>query len=175
MPPRSNHYGQPGRSITGQQRADIVAWIQEGLPRNEIARRAKRSGSTISGIAKAEGLEFGQRTRVAAATQARTVDNRARRAELAAKLLDKANQALEEMDKPHLAFAFGGKDNIYREHKLPAPPTADKRNLMQIASTALGRHMDLERHDADQAATNAKSMLTELGKALGVQAPDPAA
>jgi hypothetical protein len=40
---------------------------------------------------------------------------------------------------------------------------------------ALQRHMDLERHDADEKAANAKSMLLELGRALGVQQPDQAA
>jgi hypothetical protein len=46
---------------------------------------------------------------------------------------------------------------------------------MQAASVALQRHMDLERHDADEKAANAKSMLLELGRALGVQQPDQAA
>lgn len=176
MPPRSknrgNHYGEPGSTITGQERADIVAMIERGMTRNDIQRATRRSGSTISGIAKAEGLTFGRRDEIRAATAARTADNRAKRAEISAKLLAKADALLDEMDGPFLAFNIGGKDNVYTEHPLDAAPSGDKRNLMQAASTALGRHIDLERHDVDEAAGDARSMLAELGKALGVRPVD---
>src|SRR4051812_25757019 len=42
------------------------------------------------------------------ATAAKQRDNRAGRAELASRLLDKANAALDDMHKPALVFAFGG-------------------------------------------------------------------
>ncbi len=52
------------------------------------------------------------------------------------------------MDKPHLVFNFGGKDNTYEEHLLQSPPTGDLKNLMVSAATAIDKHIVLERHDA---------------------------
>lgn len=167
-----SHYGTPGRSITGQQREEIIGWIREGLSRNEIAKRAGRSGSTISGIAKAEGLEFGNRTQVAAATQARQVDLRARRAEVMAILLEDAMRLRAQMWQPCTLHAFGGKDNSHNSVDLPEPVFADKLKLMQATASALGRHIDLATHDAEVGADNAKSLLTELGRALGVHGPE---
>lgn len=170
--PRS-HYGRPGNTVTGQRRRAVIADIRAGqLGRNAIAKKHGLSGSTVSGIAKAEGLEFAGRSKVAAATKARTIDNKSRRSALSARLLEEADGLLDEMHREFLAFNIGGKDNVYTEHTLPRAPTGDKRNLMLAATAALQRHLDLERHDADEKAADARSMLAELGKALGVQQPD---
>ncbi|MCL2781620.1 MAG: helix-turn-helix domain-containing protein [Actinomycetia bacterium] len=161
-----------GRTIAGAERARIVALIREGHTRNDIARRVGRSGSTVGGIAKAEGLEFAGRAKVAAATAARNIDLAARRAEVKAALLEDAMRLREQMWRPCKVYSFGGRDNTYAEHDASEPPPADKRALMQAAATALGRHMDLDAHDADQRVADARSMLTRLGAALGVAEPD---
>lgn len=171
-PRTASHYGTPGASIQGLERARIIDWIREGKTRNEIRDLSGRSGSTISGIAKAEGLEFAERSRVDAATRARAVDMRGRRAEVKAALLEDAMRLRGQLWQPCVVFNIGGKENVYTEHAVPEPPAADKLKLMQAAAAALGRHMDLDQHDADEKAANARSMLTELGKALGVKHPD---
>jgi hypothetical protein len=167
---RTSHYGQPGNTITGTLRQAVIDDIKAGeLGRNAIAKKHGLSGSTVSGIAKAEGLEFRGRTQVAAATQARKVDLRSRRAEIAAVLLEDADRLRGQMWRPCTLHAFGGKDNVHNSIDLAEPIFADKLKLMQAAASALGRHMDLEQHDADEAAANARSMLGELGRALGVR------
>lgn len=177
-PPRkprtASHYGTPGNTVTGAERRKIIALIKQGLPRNEIARRSGRANSTVSGIAKAEGLEFAGRSKVKAATDARAIDLRSRRSQIAAALLEDADRLRGQMWQPCTLHAFGGKDNVHNSIDLPEPVFADKLKLMQATAAALGRHMDLEQHDADQRTDAAKSMLAELGRALGVRQPDEA-
>ncbi|MDT3395581.1 helix-turn-helix domain-containing protein [Streptomyces sp. B1866] len=62
----------------------------DGKSRNEIARAIGRSASTVSKIAREEGLVFSGGARVAAATEARRADAAARRELLADEALDGA-------------------------------------------------------------------------------------
>lgn len=142
-----------------------------GMSRNDIARELGISAGSVTGIAKAIGVGF-DRSRTAVAVEARRIDCKTRRVALSARMLDEATALLDMLHQPFLAFAFGGRDNTYREHKLERPPTGDIRNLMQSASTAIGRHIDLEKVDAAAGSEDAKSMLTALGAALGIRAVD---
>lgn len=155
-------------TVTAKQRAKVIALAEQGKGRNDIVREVGVAAGTVTKIVRDAGLSF-DRKATRAATDARMADSRARRSAVAAKLLAKADQLLADMDKPFLTFNIGGKDNVYTEHLLDRAPTGDIRNLMQAASTALQRHMDLELYDADQKAESAKSMLGELGRALGIR------
>lgn len=146
---------------------------EAGKSRNDIARELELSAGSVTAIAKAIGVSF-DRTATAQAVHARAIDCRARRVQLSERLLNEAENFLDQLHKPFLAFAFGGRDNTYNSHELPGPPTGDARNLMQAASTAIGRHLDLVKHDADGGAEAERSLLTKLGEALGVTGP-PAA
>jgi hypothetical protein len=170
--PRRGHYGTPGSTIQGDERAQIIAWIREGVTRNDIVRRCGRSPSTISGIAKAEGLEFAKRTMVKAATEARQIDLRSRRAEMMETLLDDAMRLRGQIWEPTTLHAFGGKNNTHNSIDLVEPVFADKLKLMQATVAAVGRHLDLANHDADAQADTAKSLLAKFGRALGVTGPE---
>lgn len=169
--PTHHHYGNPGATLPQDVQDRVIELAQQGWTRNAIVRELHISNASVSGIAKRAGITF-DRTRVAAATAAKTADMQARRKGIASRLLDEATQLLDEMHRPHLTFNIGGKDNVYTEHQLKQPPVEAKRHLMMAASTALQRHIDLERHDADQGSENAKSMLAELGRALGIRPVD---
>jgi hypothetical protein len=143
MPPR----------IPDDKRAAILADIKENAPqgksRGKIARDHDVSTFTVSKIAEEGGCSDAfNREQTKNATAAAVADNRSMRAELSRRLLEKAGDALDQMDQPHLAFAFGGRDNIYREQELPKPPTGDMRNLMVIAATAIDKHIVIDRHDS---------------------------
>lgn len=156
-----------------RQHGDAVKrLVAEGRSRNEIAKELGLGTGTVSKIAKAVGASFDRGYMVVAAQMAAQMSYRERRTMLAGRLLDKTNDLLNDMDKPFLAFAFGGKDNVYSEHRLAKPPTADIRNLMTAAGTAMSRHLDLERHDSSAGADVAKSLLTTLGAALGLGQTD---
>ncbi|SOD72732.1 paired box domain-containing protein [Jatrophihabitans sp. GAS493] len=155
--------------LTPAEKKRIVDLAKAGTTRNDIARQLGVSTGTVSKVAAAANVSF-NRDATAAATHARKVDNAARRAAIIATLYTRAEEFLEQMTMPHLAFAFGGKDNVYAEHLLERPPTSDIRNLMSSAGTALTKAIDLEKVDASQGTEDVKSMLADLGRALGIGA-----
>jgi hypothetical protein len=154
-----------------QQHGDqIRALAAAGKSRNDIARELNISAGSVTAIAKEIGVSF-DRSATATAVRARSIDCKARRLALSERLLDEAEALLDQLHQPFKAFAFGGRDNTYCEHDLPGPPTGDQRNLMQAASTAIGRHIDLTKHDADAGLEAETSLLAALGTALGVTGP----
>lgn len=83
------------------KRRSIVAMIEEGTGRNEIARSVGVAASTVSSVAKQAGLTFDrQQTAVAAVAQA--TDARARRQALGARMLGDLEEArLRLAMEPH--------------------------------------------------------------------------
>lgn len=140
MPPR----------LPDDKRAAILTDIRTGnLGAREIARRHGVAPSTVTKLAETERIEGAfERSQTENATRAVIADSKAARAAIAKRLLAKADQLLDQMDQPHVVFNIGGKDNIYTEHLMDRPPTADLRNLMVTAATALDKHLALDRHDA---------------------------
>ena len=130
------------------EREQIRVLHARGESLNAIAKQLGRSKSTIAHHCKAMGLSF-DRSATIEATEARVADTKAKRAEVSARFLAKAGELLDQMDQPHLAFNFGGKENTYNEHLLDRAPTGDLRNLMESAAKAFGQHLAQERHDAD--------------------------
>lgn len=139
--------------VTSQQRkrAQLAELHAEGLSARKIAERIGVSRQTVSRWAKADGLKF-DRAQTKAATAAITADLQKMRAELAHLALVKARGFLEALDKPFLAFNFGGKDNTYAEQLLDRPPTGDIRNLMTSFGIATQRSLELSRFDQDPGA-----------------------
>lgn len=133
--------------LSSRKRAAILADIQAGQKsRNQIARDHKVSVSSVTKLAPPGSFDRSQTKR---ATEALVVDAKARRAEIGRKFLEKADRLLDQMEQPHIVFNIGGKDNVYTEHLMDAPPTADIRNLMTSAAIALDKHMAADKHDSD--------------------------
>lgn len=147
--------------VTPEERARVQELHAAGKGRNEIARDIGRDGATITKICRTLGLSFEREaTRVAVA--ARKVDLAARRAEISAKFLAKADDLLDQIDEPHLVFSFGGKFNEYNEHTLDKPPTSDIRNLMTSAAVAMDKHLAAEKHDTASGAEQIAGLLGGL-------------
>ncbi len=150
------HYGRPGNRLSEQTKAEVVSLCRQGVTRNEIARRLKVSAASVSGIVKRERERTGNealsfdRSKVASATEARKVDLAARRAELAAALLDDVTRLRGELFAQTVVFSFGGRDNTYAERTVDEPPHADKLKLMQAVGAAIDRHLKLDAHDSDE-------------------------
>lgn len=155
--------------IPATKRAAILAEVRAGAKgRNQIARDHGVSVGSVTKIAKDADLpEAFDRSLTKNATKAAVADNRAIRAATARRLLLKANDLLDQMDQPYTVFNIGGKDNTYAEHKMNRPPTADLRNLMVTAATALDKHLALDRHDTSDPGEMASLLGTLLG---GLQA-----
>lgn len=155
MPPR----------IPDDKRAAILTDTRAGTKsRAQIARDHDVSPQTVGNLAKAANItDAFSRLQTKNATEAAVVDSRARRAMIAARMLTKAVELLDQMDQPHIVFNIGGKDNIYTEHTMSRPPTADLRNLMVTAATAVDKHLALDRHDS----TDPGEMASLLGTLFG--------
>lgn len=149
--------------LSSETVAEIRRLAAEGVGRNEIARRVGVSSSTVTAYAPAGSFDRGAS---AAATKARQIDMAARRAELAANLLADAERLREQLWRPHLAYAFGGKDNDYNEHELDEPGPADKRALMATISTAMAAHLRLVDHDSDGGVAHAESAMDRFMDAV---------
>ena len=137
------------RPVTEDDEEEVRRLHAEGCSRNEIARRMRRSGRTISVIAAELGLSF-NRSATEEATRARQADLAERRAILAEALQDDAERLTEQMWQPAKIWNFGGKDNDYNEREVAEPPADAKRALMSTAAQAIDRSLKLVPPETDQ-------------------------
>ena len=108
-------------AITDTQRAEVLNLHDQGLARNEIARRVGISAGSVTNICRAADRAF-DRSETSKATDARKIDLAAGRTRLAEKMLAVAEGMLDSVDQPYLVYNFGGKDNTYEEHLLDSAP-----------------------------------------------------
>jgi Helix-turn-helix domain len=133
--------------VTDAERARIRELHAQGLSCTRIAAEIGRSKSAVTRQCQAMGLAF-DRAQTKTATAAKVADNAARRAEISRRFLEKSADLLDQMDQPHTAFNFGGKDNTYEEHEFSKPPVDALKTLVQAAGIAFDRHIAQDRHDA---------------------------
>lgn len=146
----------------------MAALHAQGLGRNQIAARIGRSPQTITAVAARLGLSFDRTAHQVRAVESRAMDLKARRAALAAALLEDAQRLHEQLFAPTTLHAFGGRDNVHREHGVGEPLFADKLALVKAASTAIQTSLRLSDFDAEEGSAEARSMLTGLARALGL-------
>lgn len=132
--------------LTDKERQTIVDMIDQGVNRNEIARKVGRSPGTITNVARSAGKTF-DRTATKKATAARQADNASRRSQLVSDLLGDAEKLRTQLWEPCKVFNFGGRDNSYNEVELNEPTFADKRNIMATVKLAINGLIDLEAVD----------------------------
>jgi transposase len=153
-----------GRAFEGGQRAQEL--YDAGKACNAIARELGVASSTISGWAKREGLSF-DRSQVAAANEAHAADLRERRLAIIARLYGRAEKNLERLEaagyRYRVTFAEGS-ETVTDDWA----PSADERNHSQSIGNYLGAAAKLELQDAGTGDSDAKSLLADLGRALGV-------
>lgn len=143
--------------------------FNSGTSCNGIARELGVSASTVSLWAKREGLAF-DRSRVSAANRAHTVDLAAGRIRLAEKMLAASEKLLDELGDPYLVYSFGGRDNTYAEHELARPPVEVHRNVITTAGITFDKLTRVV-ETSGSGSEDARSMLAQLGRALGIGDP----
>lgn len=144
------------------KRAHLRKLHSDGLSASAIARKIGVHASTVSRWAKAEGLSF-DRTKTAEATAAKSIDLAAGRTRLAEKMLARAEQALDDLDKPYTVYNFGGKDNTYAEHKLDKPPIEVKRNVITMAGITFDKLSRIVEKDPDVSGVQSVVASLEAG------------
>jgi hypothetical protein len=158
--------------LSQARRDAILSDVQAGLMGcRAIAAKHDVSSSTVSLLAKTEiGPEAFARLGKQRATMAFSVDSKAKRQALEQRFLDECAAFLDELHIPHLVYSFGGKENTYAEHTLPAPDSTAKRNLMVSAAVAMDKAIAIARHDtasSDGVTEVAVWVRTHLGAGAG--------
>lgn len=129
------------------------------LSTREIGARMGFDFSTVAKHARDLGLPF-DRSRTAAAAHAAETDAKARRALLAHRFLDEANDALDKLHDEY-DFVAATKDGI-QVRTLDRPDAGAYRNFMTSAGIATDKAIALDKHDTDSVSEVAKSMLEKL-------------
>lgn len=151
---------------------EIQRLAKEGLTLSKIAKETGVSRNTCKKYAEVVGVDFGANRNpgLEVAVKNRTLDLKARRQELAIRLLDETDQLLDSLHQKHLAFSFGGKDNDYNEQEIDAPPAADKKHIVSAASLLMQKHLEYIKHDSDNGASEAVSIISRIVDSLGLPA-----
>lgn len=140
---------------------------REGRSCNAIAKELGVSASTISAWARREGLSF-DRSKTAVAVSARAVDLKDRRQRLIDRLYARAEANLDRVEAPYRWRVVTGDG-----HELvtdDAAPAADELRHSQAVANYLKTAASLAAVDGGRGTDDAKSMLAELGRALGIGA-----
>lgn len=156
------------RPLADDIRAAILADIRAGkLSARAIAKKHGVASSTVSKLASDNGVANAfERTQTEKATRAQEKDSRARRAELAAALLDDAARLRERAWQPYTVVV--GTAQGAERVTLDLPPLGDVRSAYTAVGIVVDKHLALDRHDHTGAAgaDDVRSMLGDLGRAL---------
>jgi transposase-like protein len=148
-PPADEARRKSRRPVDDETRGRIAAAIRGGASsRNAIAREFGCSPSTVTAIAREQGIEDAfDRTASAAATEAVEIDNRSRRVALAKGMLDDVDKLramlFEPVDRVHYSVTNG------EVHYETAPSPDELRNLFTSIGIAIDKHLVLDRADSD--------------------------
>lgn len=153
--------------LTPEERARIVQLAADGMSRNDIARETGRAAGTVTKTVRDAGGTF-DRSATIAATKAKQLDAKARRAQLKLDLLDDAERLRLRLWEPAEVVLSTPKGPA--RVTLPLPPARDARDIMGAVQAAVRSHVDLDRLDVSDGADAAKSMLGQLGEALQIAA-----
>jgi hypothetical protein len=156
----------PASKYTEAQRAEALSLYESSGPTAAGAQLGIPK-ETIMSWAKKAGIRTVRTEATRAAVEAKVVDGKLRRQELAALLLEDAHKLRKQLWEPTMAFSFGGKDNTYEEQLIPEPTFADKKNIMSAVSVAAATMAKLEAVDTDNGVAGAVSMLDRLVEQIG--------
>lgn len=125
---------RPWTDADDQKMIDLA---DAGMTLTAIAREMGRSTQTIHRYSQRAGLSF-DRSRTAAATEAKKIDVADRRVKLEERYLIEADRLLNQLWEQCTIHSFGGKDNTYASQQVDRPPFKDQRDIIHASSTAAG-------------------------------------
>ncbi|WP_130012150.1 helix-turn-helix domain-containing protein [Serinicoccus sediminis] len=137
----------------------------QGLSLGKIAEQMGRGKATISTRAKAAGLTW-DRDQVAAATQAKTRDAKARRADIKLRLLTRVEANLDRLDADTFHTLVPSGPGIHDPRQLSFVPPDDEKHLATSITSYLGAYDRLEKLDGDGGVADAVGMLDKIADAI---------
>ena len=152
------------------KRAAILADIEAGKPRNQIARDHSVSGSTVTKLARTVSDEPFDRSQALKATRAQQADNKTKRAQLQSDLLDDAQKLRERAWKPYkiVVGSAEGAEIV----QLDLPPLPDVRAAYTSIGIIVDKSVVIEKHDSGDDAEAARSVLSAVLENLTVKHGD---
>jgi capsule polysaccharide export protein KpsE/RkpR len=149
-----------GKPVTEAERMKIRVLHGQGWTATRIAKELSRPVSTISKCAAQMHLHF-DHAQTAAATKAAAIDMKARRARIAARLLDESEELLDDIKRPYMDHTFTQAGEYVQHAVMPVPQ--DKAHLTRGAANLLAEHRRMAEFDAgDDGATAGRSMIGKL-------------
>ncbi len=148
------------RTYTEEQRDEArLIYIEHGP--SEAQRRTGIPTSTLHDWAQQRGIRTVRNQKTAEATEAAVLDARAKRALVQCLLLDRALDALYQIDEVHKDFRGKDASSAVKDYAMTAAILIDKLRLEEGSATARTEHVDPQQRAAevlDQlAARRAKS------------------
>lgn len=149
-----------GKPVTEAERMKIRTLHGQGWSAGRIAKELGRPRTTVTATAAKMGMFF-DHAQTASATKAAATDMAARRARIAARLLDESEELLDDLKRPYIDHAFT-QDGQYVQHAaMPRPQ--DKSYLTRAAANLMTEHRRLAEFDVSADGTaKAKGMLGAL-------------
>lgn len=160
----------PDHVWTPEQDAALKQWHAEGKSMTWIRKTTGINMNAIRVRSAYFGLKW-DRSQLAAATQAKAIDNAHRLSILQGLLLDDAERLRAQMWEPQACIDHGGKDYNRVDWVQPEPTPQDKLRLMQAAAAAVDRSIRIAEHDSDKGAIPARNLLSALALSLGLPSP----
>lgn len=156
---------QPISKVT-QHRPDIerhhaagksLTWIanEYGLPKSDLSRKSK-----------VWGLGW-DRSNTATAVKAKVADGKVRRANIVERLYARVETILDRLEADEFKTMTMDKGSQITA-VLPFVPTQDEKALAQSLSSYLASAQRTASVDASESDLDARNMLTDLGRALGI-------
>lgn len=164
MPRREANVSAP-RKYTDSQRAEALALYETHGP-TAAGKQLGIPKETIMRWAKATGTHTVRNDVTSRAVEARIVDNKLRRQNIAARLYGQAEAMLDDLEADSFQTIIRGEGGAERATTLDFIPAGERRTLIQATNTALKTTQELEQRDQDGGQTAAVSMLDKLAKQL---------
>lgn len=163
-----------GPAWTNDEDATLRRLHGESRSLHSIAAEMGRHKSTVSIHAKKLGLVWDRR-RTAAASEAVAVDNKARRVAIVARLYGQTEAELTDLENGRAGRGWRtvlkGSFGVEETKTLTFVPPVDRRTVAEALSRLLLSAAKLEAIDATDGVERERSLLTQLGQALGVTGP----
>ncbi|GII98377.1 hypothetical protein CLV28_0700 [Sediminihabitans luteus] len=154
--------------------------MADATPPVPVREQAKQLGRTLAAVARRRrdlGITS-DRTRTAAATQAKVADAKARRAALELRALTRVEHLYDRLEARTFTTLIRGAGAAEEEATLPFVPPADERQIAATISQHLNASLRIAEHDADDGHTAVIGMIDAITTAITAAAdamPDPEA
>ncbi|KRE79958.1 hypothetical protein [Arthrobacter sp. Soil763] len=145
----------PNPKRTQADRDIVLALHAQDKGRNDIVRETGYSTAWVSKVVKEAGMSFARSERVKAATEAKTQDNKTRRANIIGRLYKQAEDILTRLEADTFSTLVPTGPGIQSARDLDFIPPGDHRNLATSIAIFMDKALLLEKTDTDTSGTAA--------------------